>query len=687
MKVVALSALLPFLCLSPAFSQTFDSLSYNTLWGLNGVQAEGSGDSVARWISPDGKTVVGYAYDENRVTRAVRWTSVGGISDLGTLRSDNAGSGLANGVSLNGSVIAGGATDNTNTTKAFRWTEAGGMQNLGTLRANNTGSSTAYAVNADGSVIAGISANDISSDYHAFRWTAAGGMQDLGTLRADNSGWSEALAVSADGTVIAGFSQYQAGNAAYHAFRWTAADGMQRLDNLRDDQLGYGTANGISADNRFVVGGAMNNEGEMRAVIWDETGTARDLGTLRADNAGRSYGRGVNADGTVVVGVAESDVIPDLGRAFIWTEADGMEDLGTLRADNSGRSEAYSVSADGKTVTGWTMADEGFRAFIYKHRRMQDFDNLHQSFPVLGAQKERAATYQQQSMDHLLATRCSVRKEGENCFKIEGYYNYAASSSSYDFGQYQQALGVLTLGRGLDDQWTIGTNLSVSSDQAKHSSVDLKAGFATNIWTAYSQSGIAGSGLQLDASAGYYRQRATITRGRYLDNVEAVSGQTRLNTLGARLGVGYGFKLQEDWLITPQAALTYQTTAFDAYQETGGAMNAGYNKSTLRTAEINLGATAQYAISDMSGISFGTGVRRDLDIKNMNLSGTSDIPYIEKFNIKNPLHRNKLRPYLSIGYTFSTIDSGIISTNIGMIKDPFFKSINFNATASYSIIF
>ena len=61
---------------------------------------------------------------------------------------------------------------------AFRWTSAGGMDDLGVLPTHVW--SNGFGVSADGSVVVGRSSSMTSGA--AFRWTSAGGMTDLGNV-------------------------------------------------------------------------------------------------------------------------------------------------------------------------------------------------------------------------------------------------------------------------------------------------------------------------------------------------------------------------------------------------------------------------------------------------------------------------------------------------------------------------
>jgi probable HAF family extracellular repeat protein len=137
--------------------------------------------------------------------------------------------------------------------RAFRWTSAGGLQDLGVTTGTE---SDARGISGDGAVVVG-EARDPADFWRAFRWTQNGGMQDLGTL---GGPMSNAFDASFDGSVIVGTSLINSGSASNRAFIWTPQNGMQ---NLRDVLVAGGavldgwilaTANGVSSDGRVIAG-------------------------------------------------------------------------------------------------------------------------------------------------------------------------------------------------------------------------------------------------------------------------------------------------------------------------------------------------------------------------------------------------------------------------------------------------
>jgi probable HAF family extracellular repeat protein len=168
----------------------------------------GNNYTSAFGVSSDGQVVVGYSETSpSRYAHAFRWTSAGGIQDLGVTNGTES---LAWGISGNGAVVFGEARDSGQFWRAFRWTSSLGMRDMGTLGGPM---STAHGASADGGVIVGKSLiNSGSTSLRAFRWTAATGMRDLKQelINAGVSGlesWTLAVAadVSDDGKVIVGW--------------------------------------------------------------------------------------------------------------------------------------------------------------------------------------------------------------------------------------------------------------------------------------------------------------------------------------------------------------------------------------------------------------------------------------------------------------------------------------------------
>ena len=342
--------------LTPSLAQA-DSGTLTPLGSLGGNGGGSSGGyesgvlySYSNMLSADGSTVVGDSYlADNSTDHAFRWTTSGGMVDLGTLGGSSGSYAAA--VSGNGSVVVGGSYLAGNSTyDAFRWTQATGMVDLGSF--GGSYGSWAYGVSANGSVVVGDSYLTGNTAQNAFRWTQGTGMVDI-----DNVGgtYSYAYAVSADGSIVVGGAQFH-GVGPSDAFRWTQATGMVDLGNLGATGRYGSEALAISADGSTIVGDSyLADNSTDHAIRWTQATGMVDLGTLGGTN---SWASAVSATGKIIVGTSEITGNSTYD-AFRWTQATGMQDLNTLLA-NAGVNMsgiqlqyAYGISQNGLYIAGY----------------------------------------------------------------------------------------------------------------------------------------------------------------------------------------------------------------------------------------------------------------------------------------------------------------------------------------------
>jgi probable HAF family extracellular repeat protein len=310
--------------------------------GLGNLSGGGF-ESLAHAVSGDGTVVVGMG----RVGgcgggigcgRAFRWTSGGGMTDLGTV--GGVGS-YARAVSADGSVVVGESDNTSGRNEGFRW-ETGEMVGLGDLT-GGVFDSFAWDVSADRSVVVGSGYSE--SGRQAFRWTAGTGMLALSGLPEGSS--TEAMAVSADGLVIAGTVSGD------EAFIWQGGvlTGLGDLPGGAVDSI----ARGISADGSTVVG-ASNSALGREAYRWTAPGNMVGLGDLPG-GIFFSDAWDASADGSVVVGLSLTG--PSQSEAFVWDQANGMRNLRDVLVSDFGLdlsgwslTEARGLSDDGRTIVG-----------------------------------------------------------------------------------------------------------------------------------------------------------------------------------------------------------------------------------------------------------------------------------------------------------------------------------------------
>lgn len=207
------------------------------------VLSRGSGRSLLRAISGDGKVVGGWAYTNPRgvLQRAGVWHDRGGrweFVEMDALKSD--GSGLVRALNTDGTVAGGATTNDAGVDRAIIWQQTAGVwgkaQDLGTLKSGNDGSAVVYALNADGSIAGGTAQDDggrsraVVWERQKDQWTKA---VDLGTLRGDNGGNATVRALSADGKVASGNADDDNGRKRAALWRLDYPSRAVDVDNTR----------------------------------------------------------------------------------------------------------------------------------------------------------------------------------------------------------------------------------------------------------------------------------------------------------------------------------------------------------------------------------------------------------------------------------------------------------------------
>lgn len=189
--------------------QAFRYTSTDGMMGLGSLS--GHAFSRGNAVSSDGSTVVGYSYGypgSANPTEAFVYTDFNGMVGIGSLAVG--GTSEAYAVSSDGSVVVGEANAGTGA-RAFRWTSSGGMVDLGEGVANG--------VSGDGNIVVG----DITGLNEAFIWDSINGLQNIETLLVgsgfDMSSWdiNSVTAISTDGSTIVGYGRHAGNTEAFVA--------------------------------------------------------------------------------------------------------------------------------------------------------------------------------------------------------------------------------------------------------------------------------------------------------------------------------------------------------------------------------------------------------------------------------------------------------------------------------------
>lgn len=255
--------------------------------------------------------------------------------------------------------------------RAVRWDASGNaaaeLGNLGT-RADGSTNNYAYAVSSMGTAV-GYAEKYTDGEWfgtRAVRWDASSNVAiELGNI-GTTGGWtnSRASALNAAGTAV-GFADKYAGDTyiGYRAVRWNASGSATELGNIGTDNNGVTVSNtyGVNSAGTAVgwayryVDGA--NRG-LRAVRWDASGSAAfelpgNLG-VGSDGTMDSLAFAVNSTGVTVGEGSKYVGGAALGwRAVRWdATGGGMVELGNLGTDARGdtQCDAFAVDSAGNAV-------------------------------------------------------------------------------------------------------------------------------------------------------------------------------------------------------------------------------------------------------------------------------------------------------------------------------------------------
>jgi hypothetical protein len=353
--------------------------------GYLSADANGRTESGAFGINASGTAVgVSQKYDGGSAlgSRAVRWDAGStAATELGNLGATGAGltageaytlnaSGLAVGLMLKYQYVEGSGTVNMGY-RAVRWETSGAATELGNIGTNASGytESQAYAINPTGTMVGyahKYDANDNLAGLRAVRWNASGAATELGHLGTDSSGTTQAVAVAvnASGTAVGNAWEIIENSVDLRAVRWNATDtAATALDDLDVIHLMGSQAYAIN-DAGTAVGYSYKSDSDWnlygeRAMRWDASGAATELGNLGADTWGYTdaEARAINASG-IAVGWGLKDGVYGDSLAVYWGLDGNAVNLNTLIDPNSGWTLTKAVSiSDTSWIVGMGLFD------------------------------------------------------------------------------------------------------------------------------------------------------------------------------------------------------------------------------------------------------------------------------------------------------------------------------------------
>jgi probable HAF family extracellular repeat protein len=331
--------------LNPAGSAArFTSVSRLDLGTLGGTS------SYAADINSS-NTVVGWSETAAGATHAFRWSTAGGMVDLGTLPGDP----MSRAVAIldvgrqGGGQILGMSGDGS------RWTPVV-WSSSGTLRALNIpllpGLSIALPTgfNARGDVVG----SDAGGIQHGWIWSKSNGKYDLSANTTGGSNEGSANAINTSGQVLltTRANTCQRSPECWRTYQWTETTGYRSLGTPGSDP--EATVTGLSLNDFGTVAGWVTTGATSSATPYRWTrGSGFTLLSHYSGTYNYGYAAAVNSTGTVVGADLESASGSIV--ASTWT-ANGA--IVKLSPDDPNPSIAVAINNPG-TIAGWAAISDG----------------------------------------------------------------------------------------------------------------------------------------------------------------------------------------------------------------------------------------------------------------------------------------------------------------------------------------
>lgn len=274
--------------------------------------------------STDGSVLAGTGDDASASRNPFRWTSGGGIVDLGQLFSGFET--LGNGISGDGSTVVGwGYVDGTNTVShAFSWTQGGGYVDLQLASpvAPGIASSQAFNISQDGSKIVGQAQFGSDPPFWMY-YTQIGGIQEGTPIESEAgffAGQSWAYGVSSNGGIVAGYGIFPQTDLTVSTLGvyWTVGDTLIHYLATPATSGSYAVPTGVSDDGSVIVGYVFDAaDSQQKPAMW----VSNVLTVLPQPGGpitpGTTFAYTVSANKATVAGLAD-------GNGVYWTTNDGF---------------------------------------------------------------------------------------------------------------------------------------------------------------------------------------------------------------------------------------------------------------------------------------------------------------------------------------------------------------------------
>uniref|UniRef100_UPI0026EEE65F autotransporter domain-containing protein n=1 Tax=Conchiformibius steedae TaxID=153493 RepID=UPI0026EEE65F len=339
------------------------------------------------------------------------------------------------------------------------------------------------------------------------------------------------------------------------------------LGTLKSDHSGASEVYALSADGKIAAGGAHNDAGEERAVVWSGANWAdkTDLGTLKSDHSGESRAYALNADGTVALGVAETDTDGTLATA-LWR----------IR---------YGGAAPTPPSTTAIHAD-----------------NTRQTLVEMGKDTLAAVNMQQHALQRLHDTACTPTNGSKMCVRLQ-------SDVSAHENKRDTAAGA-ALAYRFNDNWLAGVAFDRSLKRRLPDSY-RSSGKGNHGVAVYGQWENNGWFIRPSAAWNDYRVRAVRP---VLSGTEAGTGKSRMKGQSYRLTFGQQ-STQDKNRLTWYAGAEHSRVSRAAYTESNAEFPVRYADLRVSDTAVLMGAYSDVELSPSWSLLAGTEMARTVKAK------------------------------------------------------------------------
>lgn len=253
--------------------------------------------------------------------------------------------------------------------------------------------------------------------------------------------------------------------------------------------------------------------------------------------------------------------------------------------------------------------------------------------------------------------------------------------------------GVVTAAWMPIDEFRIGAFIEqTAGSNPTFGSVDFRSAEPLVGLFAVLQESRTNSGIKVRAAYSRSSDQLRITR-ETIGTSQPGHGQTNMFTVGYGLEASYGFELDSDWTLSPYVGLWRIISDRKAYSESGVDYPISYGNNSFNQTTMTTGLRLAGKLDDNISAVVGLGIERDVNVKQSDITGTSNVPGVENFALTMPTLSDSVRAVGSLGLVFdigsnqSLVLQGLVRQTPAVNNYSNSDSINVTGLIKYTVGF